>query len=113
MGNPAIPNEIDLAVSAWMRRHGWQVTTTWWQADPETGFHVWQEEAAQQGKSHALCVPETMVRELKAEELIDVLNRERIAEDIRASFKVLIEERGNEYRVSVVPRRSGEFKALE
>jgi hypothetical protein len=54
-----------------------------------------------------------MVRQLKAEELIDVLNREKVAEDIRVSFKVLIEERGNGYRVSVVPRRSGEFKVQE
>jgi hypothetical protein len=54
-----------------------------------------------------------MVRHLTATELIDVLNRERIAEDIKISLKVLIEERGSEYRVSVVPRRSGEFRAQE
>lgn len=113
MGNPAIPPEIDVGISTWMRSHGWQVTTARWEMDPETGFHIWQEEAPQVGRSHALWVAEPMVRHLKAEELIDVLNRERVAEEMRISFKVRIEERGAEYRVSIVPRRSGEFRRQE
>jgi len=51
-----------------------------------------------------------MVRHLTPEELVAVLDRESVAEAIRISFKVRIEERGAEYRVSVVPRRSGEFR---
>lgn len=113
MGNPQIPPETDVAVYAWMRSHGWQVATTRWQMDPETGFHIWEEETLQLGRSHALWVAETMVGHLKAEELVEVLNRESVAEYIRISFKVRIEERGAGYRVPIVPRRSGEFKREE
>ena len=94
-----------------MRSRGWQVAPPRWEADPETGFYVWQEDAPHlDGKSHALWVAEYMVRRLTAQELVEVLNRENVVEDIRASFKVRIEERGAEYRVSPVPRRSGEFR---
>jgi hypothetical protein len=51
-----------------------------------------------------------MVRRLTPEELVEVLNREGIAEDIRINFRVRIEERGAEYRVSVVSRKSPEFR---
>jgi hypothetical protein len=54
-----------------------------------------------------------MIRHLKPDELIEVLNREAVAEEIRISYKVRIEERGADYRVSVVPRRSGEFRRME
>lgn len=96
-----------------MRSHGWDVALARWGMDPETEFHVWQEEEPQRGRSHALWIAESMVRHLSAEELVTVLNRERVAEDIRISFKVRIEERGAEYRVSVVPRRSGESRRQE
>jgi hypothetical protein len=99
-----------VVTSAWMRSHGWQVAPARWEMDPETGFYVWQEEAPQRGRSHALWVAEPMVRHLTPEELVDVLNRERVAGEIGISFKVRIEERGAEYRVSVVPRQSGEFR---
>jgi len=42
-----------------------------------------------------------------------VLNSEGMAEEIRISFKVRIEERGDGYRVSIVPRRSGESRRQE
>jgi hypothetical protein len=51
-----------------------------------------------------------MVRSLSAEELVEVLDRESVAEEIRISYKVRIQERGDGYRVSVVPRRSGEYR---
>ena len=93
-----------------MRSRGWQVVPARWEMDPENGFYVWQEDVQLDGKSHALWVDEAMVRHLTAEELVQVLNREGVAEDIRISFKVRIEERGAEYRVSPVPRKSGEFR---
>ncbi|MEA2722772.1 MAG: hypothetical protein QOH59_543, partial [Gemmatimonadales bacterium] len=40
---------------------------------------------------------------------IGVLDSEEMAQEIRISLKVRIEERGAEYRISVVPRRSGEW----
>ena len=52
-----------------------------------------------------------MVRHLKPEQLIGVLDREEMAQETRITLKVRIEERGAEYRVSVVPRRSGEWPA--
>ena len=77
------------------------------------GFYVWQEQMPPNGRSHALWVDEAIVRRLRPAELMDVLNREGLAEDIRINFRVRIEERGAEYRVSVVPRKSGEFRRLE
>jgi hypothetical protein len=94
-----------------MRDHGWVVHPARWEADPELGFHVWQEPEPQLGRSHALWVAEPMVRGLPAEELIEVLEREMVAEEIQISFKVRIQERGAGYRVSVVPRRSGEYRS--
>jgi hypothetical protein len=44
---------------------------------------------------------------------VAVLSREAVAEEIRISFKVRIQERGDEYRVSVVPRASGEYRKPE
>jgi hypothetical protein len=96
-----------------MRSHGWRVLPARWLAEPESEFCVWQEEEPQIGRSHALWVAESMVHRLVPEELVDVLNREGLAEDIRINFKVRIEERGAEYRVSVVPRKSGEFRRQE
>jgi hypothetical protein len=109
LGNPPVPPETDVIVSAWMRSRGWKVAPARWETDPETGFYVWQEEHLD-GKSHALWVSEYLVRHLTPEQLVEVLNREGVVEDIRASFKVRIEERGAEYRVSPVPRRSGEYR---
>ena len=97
----------------WMKRHGWDVAPARWAMEPEAGFFVWQEDGLKQGKSHALWVAESMIRHLSADELLQVLDQEQLAEDIRISFKVKIEERGAEYRVSVVPRRSGEFRREE
>ena len=107
---PPIPAETDAAVSAWLKKHGWDGAHSRLEMDPENGFHVWEAEARENGRAHALWIAETMVRRLTPEELVAVLNRERVFEDIRASFKVRIEERGEEYRVSVVPRKSGEFR---
>jgi hypothetical protein len=108
--DPQLPPKSDAAVSAWMRNQGWNVAPTRWEMDPDTGFHVWQEDEPTIGRSHALWIAESMLRRLSAEELVGVLDREGMAEEIRVNFKVRIEERGDEYRVSVVPRRSGESR---
>jgi hypothetical protein len=111
--HPSVPQGTDTAVAAWLRSHGWRVTPARWEVEPELGFYVWQEEAPSNGRSHALWISEPMVRRLTPDELAAVLNREGVAEDIRINFKVRIEERGAEYRVSVVPRKSGEFRKQE
>jgi hypothetical protein len=111
--DPRLPPESDAAVSAWMRNQGWDVAPPRWEMDPDTGFHVWQEDEPAIGRSHALWVAESMLTNLSAEQLVGVLDSEGVAEQIRISFKVRIEERGDEYRVSVVPRRSGESRRQE
>jgi hypothetical protein len=111
--NPQVPPESNAAVAVWMRNQGWNVASARWEMDPEIGFHVWQEDEPPIGRSHALWVDESMVRRLSAEQLVNVLNREGVAEEIRINFKVRIQERGDEYRVSVVPRRSGESRRQE
>lgn len=112
LGHSPVPPETDDAVMRWMRGHGWEVSPARWQMEPESGFLVWQEQA-QHGKSHALWVAETMIKRLKPVQLVDVLIRERVGEEIRINFKIRVEERGDEYRVSVVPRPSGGFPAQE
>jgi hypothetical protein len=109
---PQVPPESNEAVVAWMASQGWNVGLPRWEMDPETGFHVWQELEPSRGRSraHALWIAEPMLRHLSAPDLVRVLDSEGIAEAIRISFKVRIEERGSEYRVSVVPRASGEWK---
>jgi hypothetical protein len=92
-----------------MRSEGWNVAPARYERDPETSFHVWQEAEPTVGRSHALWVAESMVSHLSGEQLVDVLNSEGMAEEIRISFKIRIQERGDGYRVSVVPRRSGEW----
>ena len=96
-----------------MERHGWVVSPPVWTEDPDAGFHVWQEESPSVGSSHALWVDDAMIQHLAPDALVDVLEGERVAEAIRISFRVRIEERGAEYRVSVVPRRSGENRRVE
>lgn len=108
--NPKIPPDIDRAVLRWMGDHGWDADPARRHMDPDGAFYVWQERESAQGRSHALWVEEAMVRHLSPEQLLQILDSEAVAEDIRISFKVRIEERGAEYRVSVVPRRSGEFR---
>jgi hypothetical protein len=110
LGPPEVPHQTNAAVVAWMKSHGWDVAPARWEMDPEAGFHVWQEDEPPIGRSHALWVAESMVRLLTSEELVSVLTSEGVAEDLRISFKVRIEERGSEYRVSIVPRRSGESR---
>jgi hypothetical protein len=105
-----LPPESDAAVSAWMRNQGWKVAPARWEMDPESGFYVWQEDEPSIGRSHALWVADSMLKDLSAEQLVGVLNSEGVGEEIRINFKVRIEERGDEYRVSVVPRRSGESR---
>jgi hypothetical protein len=92
-----------------MTRHGWRVAPARWEMDPETGFFVWQEQKAQ-GEAHAVWVAEQMVRHLSAGELVNVLDREGVAEDLRISFRVQIQERGDEYRVRPAPRRPRESR---
>ena len=108
-----VPSETNAAVVAWMRKQGWIVEPARWERDPDTGFYVWQEDEPRIGRSHALWIAESMVRHLTAGDLVAVLNREGMAEEIRISYKVRIEERGHEYRVSVVPRPSGEMRRVE
>jgi hypothetical protein len=84
-----------------------------WEMDSGSGFHVWQETEATAGKSHALWIAEPMVGRLSAEQLVDVLDGEGMADEIRISFKMRIQERGDGYRVSIVSRRSGEWKKQE
>lgn len=96
-----------------MGDQGWKVAPARWEMEPEAGFHVWQETDATPGKSHALWVADSMVRDLSAEQLVNVLDSEGIADEIRISFKIRIQERGDGYRVSIVSRRSGEWKKQE
>lgn len=115
MNTPAasVPPETNAAIVTWMGDQGWHVSFPRWEVDLEVGFHVWHELEPTGERSHALWVSAAMVRHLSAEQLIKVLNSEDMAEEIRISFKVRIEERGDEYRVSVVPRRSGEWPRQE
>jgi hypothetical protein len=108
--NRAVSPETDAAVAAWMKEQGWTVGPARWEIEPEGGFHVWQELGLPPGRSHALWVSESMIRHLSAEQLVRVLDSEDMAQEIRISLRMRIEERGSEYRVSVVSRRSGEWK---
>jgi hypothetical protein len=108
--NPKIPSKIDSAIVAWMKQHGWTVAKARWEMEPELGFFVWQEIGKSPGTSHALWVSDSMVRRLSAEQLIAVLDKEEMDQEIRISLRMRIEERGSEYRISVVSRRSGEWK---
>ena len=108
--NPAVSTEIDTAVTKWMKKHGWTVSPARWEIEPESGFHVWQETGRSVGTSHALWISESMVRHLSAKQLIQVLDSEEMDQEIRISIRMRIEERGSEYRISVVSRRSGEWK---
>jgi hypothetical protein len=96
-----------------MGKHGWHVAPAQWKMDPEAGFHVWQETEPTAGKSHALWIAESMVQNLSAEQLVNVLDSEGMADEIRISLKMRIQERGNGYRVSIVSRRSGEWRRQE
>jgi hypothetical protein len=111
--NPQVPPEINAAIIAWMGDQGWHVAPAQWKMDPEAGFHVWQETEPTAGKSHALWIAESMVSRLSAEQLVDVLDSEGMAEEIRISLKMRIQERGAGYRVSIVSRRSGEWRKQE
>lgn len=108
-GGPGVPPETDAALVKWMGEQGWKVGPARLEREPEIGFHVWQEEGKSSGTAHALWVSEPMVRHLSAGQMVDVLEREEMAQEIRISLRVRIEERGTEYRISVVPRRSGEW----
>jgi hypothetical protein len=96
-----------------MGNHGWRVAPARCESDPEAGFCVWQETEPAAGKSHALWIAESMVRHLSAEQLVDVLDTEGMADEIRISLKMRIQERGDGYRVSIVSRRSGEWRKQE
>jgi hypothetical protein len=111
--SPRVPPQSDAAVVAWMGKQGWTVAPARSETDSDSGFYVWQEDEPKAGRSHALWISEPMVRHLPAERLIQVLNSEDMAEELRISFKISIQERGDGYRVSIVPRASGEHKRLE
>ena len=111
--NPRVPPESDTAIIEWMGKHGWRVAPPRWERDSDSGFHIWQEIEATPGKTHALWIEESMVRHLSPEQLINVLDSEGMADEIRISLKTRIQERGNGYRVSIVSRRSGEWRKQE
>lgn len=106
---PQVPPETNAAIAAWMRNQGWVVAAARWHMDPDGGFHIWQEDEPRAGRSHALWVSQSMVGHLPAQQLIKALDSEDVAEEIRISLKIRIEERGDGYRVSIVSRRSGEY----
>lgn len=111
--SPEVPPETNAAVVEWMRDQGWVVAPARFEMDPEVGFHVWQEQGRTSGTAHALWVSDSMIRHLPPEQLVSVLEREEMAQEIRISLRVRIEERGSEYRIAVVPRRSGEWPRPE
>ncbi len=111
--NSQVPAETDTAIIAWMAARGWKVASARREMEVDVGFHVWQEHKPTAGGSHALWISESMVKHLSAEQLVKVLNSEDMTEEIRISFKVSIRERGDEYRVLVVSRRSGEWPRQE
>lgn len=110
---PEVPPKTDAALVRWMGEQGWVVAPARFEVDAEVGFHVWQEQGRSPGTSHALWVSEPMIRHLSAAQIVDVLEREEMAQEIRISLRIRIEERGTEYRISVVPRRSGEWPRQE
>jgi hypothetical protein len=112
-GNPQVSPEMDAAVAGWMKNHGWNVGSPWREMDPEGAFHIWQEEGARVGRSHALWIAEPIALGLSAEQLVNVLNSEGIAQEIRINYKIRIQERGDGYRVDIVSRRSGETRRLD
>ena len=105
--------ESDAAVTAWMKSQGWNVFPVRREEDPDLVFYVWQEDEPSIGRSHALWIDGAMLDDLSADELVQVLEQEGVAQEIRINFKVRIQERGAEYRISVVPRRSGEQRRLQ
>jgi hypothetical protein len=107
---PELLPGTDAAVAGWMRRHGWNVARARWVADPDTGFHVWEEDEPVVGRSHALWIADSITGRLSPQELVGVLDAEGVAEEVRISYKIRVQERGAEYRVSPVPRRSGETR---
>ena len=111
--DPKVPGATDAAVTAWMGKQGWRSAPGRLHLDPDGGFYIWQEQGPKPGGTHALWVSETMVRRLSAERIVEALDREDVADEIRVSLKIRIEERGDEYRVSVVSRSSGEWKRLD
>ena len=112
-GSSSLPSETDAAMAAWMGKQGWRSALGRLHLDPDGGFYIWQEQGPKPGGTHALWVSETMVKRLSAERLVEALDREDVADEIRVSLKIRIEERGDEYRVSVVSRSSGEWKRVE
>jgi hypothetical protein len=111
--DPQVPPDSHASVSTWMGKQGWAVDGGRWEVEPENRFYIWQEDQPSAGRAHALWIAESMLRDLSAQQLMDVLNSEGIAQEIRVNFKVRIEPRGSEYRVSVVPRRSGESRRID
>jgi hypothetical protein len=107
---PRVPPKTDMAMVAWMKQHGWTVAKAQWEMESEMGFHVWQETGKSHGTAHAVWVSDSMIRRLSADQLIAVLDKEEMDQEIRISIRMRIEERGSEYRISVVSRRSGEWK---
>jgi hypothetical protein len=107
---PRVPPKTDTAIVAWMKQHGWTVSKAHLETESEIGFHAWQETDKSPGTAHALWVSDSMIRRLSAEQLIAVLEKEEMDQEIRISLRMKIEERGSEYRISVVSRRSGEWK---
>jgi hypothetical protein len=95
---------------AWMKQHGWTVAKARFETEPESRFHVWQETGRSPGTAHSLWISESMVRNLSADQLIGVLDSLEMDQELRISLRMRIEERGSEYRISVVSRRSGEWK---
>jgi hypothetical protein len=107
---PKVPAKTDTAIVAWMKQHGWTAAKARWEMESEMGYHVWQETGKSPGTAHALWVSDPMIRRLSAEQLIGVLDQEEMDQELRISLRMKIEERGSEYRISVVSRRSGEWK---
>ncbi len=107
-----VPPETDAAITAWMATHGWRVAPGRWYLDPDGGFHIWQEPVPTTGGNHAIWISESMVRRLPPGRVVEALNGEDVADEIRISIKVRIQERGDGYRVSAVSRSSGEWKRV-
>jgi hypothetical protein len=99
-----VPLEKEAAVLTWMQSHGWkEAHHAGSKIDPGFGFHTWRG-LDEGGNSVRLEVGNITLRALDPSNLVQLLTRLGVADELRSKGRARVGQEGSKYRLLPLPQ---------